>query len=149
MDTNTIQIVNLINHWSKVFNLPVSLTKNFPPKRRLKLDIALIKEEFKEIKEAVKNDDLKEYQDGLGDLLWVIVRAMLSAGIDPGKTIEAIYHSNMSKADRNLLEATQTAEFYKEQGVETFHKVNDGFYLTFRKSDKKLLKGRSFKEPIF
>lgn len=140
-------ITELIAHWSEVFNLPINTELGFPDNKRVDLALRLIREELKETEEAIAFKDLKSTQDGLGDLLWVTIRAMMEFGIDPQKTIEAIYESNMSKADHTQEDAIITYKKYKEQGIDTYSKEQNGLFITYRFGDNKVLKSHKFKEP--
>lgn len=101
-EVNKQDVVDMVNHWSEVFHLPILNYPKFPQQERINLAMELIREELAEVHEGINNKDIREVQDGLGDLLWVTLRAMMEFGIDPVKTIEAIYDSNMSKADYNI-----------------------------------------------
>jgi len=140
-------ITELIAHWSKVFDLPIKKELGFPDNKRVDLALKLIREELKETEEALAFKDLKETQDGLGDLLWVTIRAMMEFGIDPQETIEKIYQSNMSKADVTQEDAIITYKHYKEQGIQTYCKETDGLFITYRFGDNKVLKSYKFKAP--
>ena len=104
-------------------------------------------EEFMETAEAVGKKDIKGVKDGLGDLLWVTVRAMMEFGIDPYDTINKIYESNMSKADISEEDATTTYKHYLDKGVQTYSRKKDGVFITYRVSDNKVLKSHKFQEP--
>jgi predicted HAD superfamily Cof-like phosphohydrolase len=121
--------------------------KGFPAQARVDLSLNLIDEELQETKAAILNKDFRETEDGLGDLLWVTIRAMFEMGIDPQKTIEAIYESNMSKADATLDDAILTYRHYMEQGINTYSKEVRGRFITYRFSDNKVLKSHKFKAP--
>jgi len=108
----------------------------------------LIDEELEETKQAILSRDFQETEDGLGDLLWVTIRAMFEMGINPQKTIEAIYESNMSKADNTLDDAILTYKHYMEQGINTYSKEVRGKFITYRFSDNKVLKSRNWKPPV-
>ncbi len=143
-------ITDLITHWSNTFGLPIKEELGFPDKARTTLALRLIEEEYKETFQACAEGNLKEVQDGLGDLLWVTIRAMMEHGVNPVKTIERIYESNMSKADYNSDDAEATRFSYLRKGIETYCKVVDGVYFTYRAFDHKLLKSTvNFKEPKF
>jgi len=140
-------MTELIANWSITFGLPVLTTEGFPDKKRIELALRLINEEFEETKLAEKQNNFTEFKDGLGDLLWVTIRAMMECGIDPNDTIERIYISNMSKADFTLEDALKTKQKYLEQGIDTYHKIVNGAYITYRVFDNKVLKSINFKEP--
>lgn len=144
-------IVAMIANWSNTFDLPIQPELQLAQGKRAVLAYELIKEEFEEFGEATLNEDLKEIQDSLGDLLWVTIRAMMEYGIDPVKCIKAIYKSNMSKLDYNLEDAATTAEMYAEQGivVTTKKKGLSNTFVTLRASDNKVLKSHKFVEPKF
>ncbi len=144
-DTKTI--TELIAHWSQTFGLPIKQGLGFPSRDRMDLAIKLIDEELGEIKQAIDNRDLTEVQDGLGDLLWVTVRAMMEFGIDPQTTIKNIYDSNMSKADFTEEDAQLTRDKYKKQGINTYMKIVGPAFITYRVGDDKVLKSHKFIEP--
>ena len=56
-----------------------------------------IEEELQELKEAIKNKDIKEVADALTDILYVTYGAGHSFGIDLDKCFDEVQRSNMSK----------------------------------------------------
>jgi len=140
-------IVGMIKHWSETFGLPVNETFKLPSPERIRLCFDLIDEEFMETLSAIDDNNEKEIKDGLGDLLWVTVRAMMEFGIDPQETIKSIYESNMSKADTTEEEATITYKKYLDQGIQTYSKKVGDYFITYRLSDNKVLKSHRFQEP--
>ena len=64
------------------------------------LRISLINEELEELKQAMKNNDLKEAVDALTDILYVTYGAGHAFGIDLDKCFEEVQNSNMSKLDK-------------------------------------------------
>jgi NTP pyrophosphatase (non-canonical NTP hydrolase) len=140
-------MVEKIAHWSNTFGLPIKKEEGFPAKERLVLALALIEEEYKETYQAAAENDFKEVKDGLGDLLWVTIRAMMECGIDPQKTIEAIYESNMSKADTTAEDAVITHDTYKAKGITTYSRVVNGLFITYNADTNKVLKSHKFKQP--
>ena len=146
-NSNPEDILGFVSHWSRVFGLPMKKEPGFPSQDRVVLSMKLIREELKETEEAIAFNDFKETADGLGDLLWVTIRAMMEFGIDPHDTIKKIYESNMSKADTNQDDAIITYKKYMEQGIQTYCKEVDGLFITYRTSDNKVLKSHKFKSP--
>ena len=63
----------------------------------LELRLALIDEEFGELREAIINDDLIEAADGLADILYVVYGAAAAFGIDIDDVFDEVHDSNMSK----------------------------------------------------
>lgn len=142
--------VLLVERWSEVFSLPIESKPVLLPERENDLAIKLIDEELAEVKKALYEENLTEMVDGFGDLLWVVIRAMQSAGVDVDKTISAIYESNMSKLATSKEEAEQSVAKYAEQGVEAgYTRVGKKYYKIFRKSDNKVLKSVNFAVPNF
>ena len=74
------------------------------------LRINLIEEELKELKEAIKNGDLKETIDALTDILYVTYGAGHSFGVNLDECFEEVQKSNMSKL------GTDGKPIYNEQG---------------------------------
>lgn len=142
-------MVKLIKHWSKIFGLNCSTKKKLPSLKEMTFDLKLIDEEYKETALAAVSGDIIEYQDGLGDVLWTTIRAMLNAGIDPEETIQAIYKSNMSKSCTSIEEAEESVVHYLKQGIKAYFIEYEGYYLIKRSSDNKILKSINFREPIF
>ena len=61
------------------------------------LRISLINEEFEELKQAIKDKDIKEVADALTDILYVTYGAGHAFGIDLDKCFDEVQNSNMSK----------------------------------------------------
>jgi NTP pyrophosphatase (non-canonical NTP hydrolase) len=145
---NNEDVVSLIKDWSETFGLPILKEKGFPSQDRIDLSIKLIKEELQETQDAIALNDFQETEDGLGDLLWVTVRAMMEMGINPLEVIQKIYESNMSKADNTVEDAIFTYKHYMDKGISTYSKERNGKFITYRSEDNKVLKSaRNFKRP--
>jgi len=146
-------IVEMIAHWSNTAGIPVKTQFEIPSISRYVLSFNLIKEEFEELENAiVKNPldvDYSELVDALGDLIWVSIRMLMEIGVDPNELISIIYESNMSKFDDNESDAILTFKKYFNEGVDTYSRKNNGYYITYRKSDNKVLKSHMFKLPDF
>ena len=65
------------------------------------LRISLINEELEELKQAMKNKDLKEAVDALTDILYVTYGAGHAFGVNLDKCFDEVQRSNMSKLDKN------------------------------------------------
>ena len=61
------------------------------------LRINLINEELEEFKQAIKNNDLKEVNDALTDILYVTYGAGHAFGVNLDKCFDEVQKSNMSK----------------------------------------------------
>jgi predicted HAD superfamily Cof-like phosphohydrolase len=79
----------------------VSQEVNYAPQwvdpATIRLRVALIEEEFEELKEAIADKNLVEVADALTDLLYVIYGAGHSFGIDLYSCFTEVHSSNMSK----------------------------------------------------
>jgi len=143
-------IVRMITVWSELFGAPIQEEKKLPTRDRENLSYKLIEEELQELFEAQNERDLTAIQDALGDLLWVVIRAMMEYGISPLSTIRSIYISNMSKLDTSFKDLLKSAMIYSNKGIETYYKqTEDGRYILKRELDDKILKSHKFKEPKF
>jgi NTP pyrophosphatase (non-canonical NTP hydrolase) len=143
----TLSIVGMIKDWSTVFGAPIKKTEGFPEVDRMRLAMDLIDEEFMETVQAIDQKNFVEVKDGLGDLLWVTIRAMMEFGVDPETTIREIYRSNMSKADYTEEDALKTRDKYKEQGIDTYMRIRKDIYITYNAATGKILKSHNFIAP--
>ena len=75
----------------------VKTKAGFSDEKTNKLRIELIKEELKELTEAIKQNDLLEVADALTDILYVTYGAGHAFGIDLDKCFDEVQNSNMSK----------------------------------------------------
>ena len=66
-----------------------------------KLRVNLIEEELDELKQAIKEKNIKEVADALTDILYVTYGAGHAFGIDLDKCFDEVQNSNMSKLDNN------------------------------------------------
>ena len=85
----------------KTFGQEVKDKPSFSSDKINKLRIALIKEELRELTEAMKNNDLLEVADALTDILYVTYGAGHAFGIDLDKCFEEVQNSNMSKLGKD------------------------------------------------
>ena len=66
---------------------------------QFKLYVNLIDEEFKELKEAINNNDMLETLDALEDILVVTIGAIHSAGMDGEGAWKEVMKTNFAKID--------------------------------------------------
>ena len=85
----------------KTFGQEVKTKPSLSTEKINKLRIDLIKEELKELTEAMNNKDLLEVADALTDILYVTYGAGHAFGIDLDQCFEEVQNSNMSKLDEN------------------------------------------------
>lgn len=138
-----IDALNQVAEFHRTFQHPILESPQIPDKKRAELRIELLKEELKELQEAIENNDLVEVADAFCDLQYVLSGAVLEFGLgDKFKSLfDEVQRSNMSKACKTKEIAEKTVEYY-EQKKETpcYYKEVDGLYLVFRTSDNKTLK---------
>ena len=90
-----------VGTFMKTFGQEVKTKPSLSTEKINKLRIDLIKEELKELTEAMNNKDLLEVADALTDILYVTYGAGHAFGIDLDKCFEEVQNSNMSKLDEN------------------------------------------------
>ena len=90
-----------VGTFMKTFGQEVKTEPSLSTEKINKLRIDLIKEELKELTEAMNNKDLLEVADALTDILYVTYGAGHAFGIDLDQCFEEVQNSNMSKLDEN------------------------------------------------
>ena len=92
---------NKVGTFMKTFGQEVKANPSFSSDKINKLRIDLIKEELKELIDAMNNKDLLEVADALTDILYVTYGAGHAFGIDLDKCFDEVQNSNMSKLGEN------------------------------------------------
>jgi len=90
-----------VKKFMETFGQEVKNKAEFPSEKIQDLRVSLIDEELSELKEAIKNKDIKEVADALTDILYVTYGAGHAFGIDLDKCFDEVQRSNMSKLDEN------------------------------------------------
>ena len=86
-----------VKTFMETFGQIVRTKPQFPDKKTMRLRYDLIKEELKELEQAMKTQDLKEVADALTDILYVTYGAGYAYGIDLDKCFKEVQRANMSK----------------------------------------------------
>lgn len=135
---------------------PTTLQRDLTADPKLiKLRLDLIREEFNELCEAVKDNDIKEVIDALSDILYVTYGMGQAYGIDLDRAFKIVHASNMSKLCRNEQEAIDTIEHYKTlpgfENVDVKYRLaDDGTnYVIYNATTGKTLKSKYFTLPDF
>ena len=81
----------------KTFGQDVKQQATLSTEKINSLRISLIEEELDELKQAIKEKNLKEVADALTDILYVTYGAGHAFGIDLDKCFDEVQNSNMSK----------------------------------------------------
>ncbi|HET8859607.1 nucleoside triphosphate pyrophosphohydrolase family protein [Marivirga sp.] len=142
------EALNSVSKFHETFNHPILSKPQIPPQNRAQLRLNLLKEELKELEEAVENKDVVEAADALCDLQYVLAGAILEFGMGEkfADLFAEVQRSNMSKVCRSEAEAQATINHYKTQNQDAFFEKKDDFYLVYRKSDNKTLKSINYSE---
>lgn len=86
-----------VEDFHKEFKLLINNTPCIPDEKEQKLRIKLIEEELTELKEGFETNNVVEVADALGDLLYVVLGAAVTCGIDLEPVFMEIHRSNMTK----------------------------------------------------
>ena len=144
--------------FNKVFGVPVSDTpqKDIFTKdpKLVKLRMDLIREEVKELEEAVAAHDMTETLDALADILYVVYGMGCSLGLDLDWGMGLVHESNMSKSCKSEKEAKLTVEHYlfedKRYDSPAYRRSDDGrYWVVYNKSSGKILKSINYKPVSF
>ena len=88
----------LVREFHKEFDIHVAECPGVPDPKTMVLRERLIQEEFDELKEAMKAENLPAIAKELADLLYVVYGTAVSYGIDMAPVFREVQRSNMSKA---------------------------------------------------
>lgn len=105
--------------------------------------MSLIREEMRELEEAVKDGDYTETRDALADILYVVYGMQDCLGIDGDDDFRLVHDSNMSKACENETDAVETVASYKTKYVNNDKKYDSPYYYYVEGSDKWVIKNKS------
>ena len=86
-----------VKTFMQTFGQIVRTKPQFPNDKIMQLRYELIQEELCELKEAMKNKNLKEIADALTDILYVTYGAGYAYGINLDKCFKEVQRANMSK----------------------------------------------------
>ena len=90
-----------VKTFMKTFGQEVKKNSSLSSEKINKLRVSLIEEELDELKQAIKDNNIKEVADALTDILYVTYGAGHAFGIDLDKCFNEVQNSNMSKLDEN------------------------------------------------
>lgn len=143
-----------VTEFHKVFGHPHPTTPqpdSIKNAELVKLRLSLIKEELKELEQAIEDNNFIEVIDALFDLSYVVNGTGVAFGIDMDKAFEIGHESNMSKLCQTEDEAIKTVESYTALGINTnYRKSNQcDYYVVYHVKTNKILKSINFKLPDF
>jgi len=128
--------------------------------KTVNLRLKLIEEEVRELAVAMKEKDMVETIDALGDILYVVYGAGGAFGVDLDQAFDLIHKSNMTKLCNTEALAKETVEWYKKNqtGPEgkypydtpAYRLSPDGkYYVPFNASTGKILKSVNYSAVKF
>ena len=156
--TNFQKVVEFNNTFGHPVNTTIQNNIFLEKPKLIKLKMDLIREEMKELEEAVANHDMTETRDALSDILYVVYGMGAAIGADLDHDMGLVHLSNMSKLCSNEDEAKATVQWYKEQFEQEnlsydspSYRVdeNTGKYIVFNESSGKILKNINYKPVQF
>jgi len=87
----------MVEAFHRTFEIVVNPVPTVADRRTRGLRVALIQEEFDELKEALAAEDLSSIAKEMADLLYVVYGTAVSYGIDMAPVFREVHRSNMSK----------------------------------------------------
>lgn len=149
-----------VMEFNKTFGVPVFDTPQVHIFDRnpalVDLRLNLIREEVKELEEAVKQKDLVETVDALADIIYVVQGMACSLGLDLDKAFDIVHKSNMSKVCKNEDEAKASVDYYMKNkdklgyDTPTYRLSADGkHFVIYNKSTGKVLKSINYTPAKF
>lgn len=88
---------SMVAEWHERFGVSAAESPTIQPKAVSDLRIALIEEEFTELKDAISANNLVAIADAICDLHYVISGTAVSYGIPETACFQEVHRSNMSK----------------------------------------------------
>ena len=125
---------------------PILRYPRIPHIERQELRVELLEEEVRELKDALKSNNLVEVADACADIQYVLSGAIHEFGLADcfDDLFTEVHNSNMSKSCVTEFEAVQTREKYAKEGVEVYFKERDGKFIVYRTEDNKVLKSINY-----
>lgn len=157
MNTNThfqkvLEFNRAFNIATKTKPSPEVLQEN---ERLIKYRLSLVKEEFEELKQAVKDKNFTEIIDALADIEYVVLGFYTALGINADEAFDIVHKSNMSKLCMTEEEARYTVVYYLENkhlGYDSpkYKLSDDGqYYIVYNESTSKILKSVNYTPAKF
>jgi predicted HAD superfamily Cof-like phosphohydrolase len=109
----------------------------------IKLRMALIDEEVKELHQAVDEHDMGEVRDAIADILYVVYGMAQSLAIDADTDFDIVHKSNMSKLCVSEDAAKLTVADYQRKYKEGNSPYDSPYYYYKEEMDKWIVKNKS------
>lgn len=143
---HTPDALNDVAEFHRTFHLPVEEKPLIPAEDRCRLRVNLLREELRELEEAIAANDLVEVADALADIQYVLSGAVLEFGLgEKFKSLfDEVHRSNMSKTCATRAEAEATLKHYAEKGQAGRIEASGDVFLVYRNEDGKVLKNINY-----
>lgn len=145
---NEVEALKKVAEFHKVFGLKIAASPDIQDSQVNTLRLNLLKEELKELDEALEEGDIVKVADALADLQYVLSGAILSLGFGGvfQKVFDEVHSSNMTKACFNYHHAVET----KEESQAAFPMLqfgieNNGGKFIVRREDGKVIKSKFYR----
>ena len=86
-----------VTSFHRRFNQPVAAAPTWPGDDAMTFRDRIMREEWEETAQAIKDRDLAEVADGLIDLIYGALGTFVVLGIDPEPLWQAVHQANMAK----------------------------------------------------
>lgn len=125
---------------------PISTKPTIVDEKLWRFRLELIKEEVRELEEALETGDLIEVGDAFADIRYVLGGAEHTFGFaDIMPTLFAeVHRSNMTKYCTTVEEAKDTVGKYLNDGIGVHYEKVGDVYVIYRNEDNKVLKSINY-----
>ena len=147
----------MVGEFHQVFQHPIHTSPQFnifDQHQLLQMRLNLIKEEVKELEEAIEKNDFEEVVDALCDIQYVTHGFAHVIGINLDRHFKHVHECNMTKVCQTEKEAQETLEEYKSNSKYSnpCYEKRGNYYVVFdhqsiHKSECKILKNKHWKQP--
>lgn len=135
--TSASGLVQKVAEFHELFEIPDLATPQIPPATRCRLRMNLLKEEVRELDEAITANDLVEIGDAIADIQYVLLGTALEFGLGHiyGALFDEVHRSNMSKSCKNQAEVDATIASYlaKDGTICDVKPRGDGTWALYRR----------------
>lgn len=139
--------LDAVHDFMTIMGQPTPENIGMPAKTRQNLRVNLLKEEVRELEEAVANNDIVGILDAFADIQYVLSGAVIEFGMSDifKEAFEEVHRSNMSKSCYDLDEAEQTQQYHLAiSGVESDVLQKDNYYIVVNRKTRKVLKSYKY-----
>lgn len=144
-----MDLFQAVKEFHEAFDLPISREPILPSGEVSRRRYNLIREELRELKEAMAGSSKEAIAKELTDLLYVVIGTYLELGLHPlaESLMREVHRSNMSKLVEHEPEAVRFAARYTQRtGEETeAQKTGGGHWRIVRCSDGKVIKPDAYR----